>query len=288
MEQTNKGRTKRFGIAIAAIIIVFCVIGVVRRCEYHRSSRLVEDYRRPGGDTLAVAIQMSPLTYTFAHDTAAGFDYEILRDIAAAHNVPVSFNPISTLEEGYQDLYDGKYDLLVANMPATARLKEVFPLSDAVYVSRQVLVQRKDSSSDIVEQADLLRGDTVYIAEGSPFRSRLENLCAEVGDTIHVEVLPDMSSEHLAILTATSQIPRAVVSEAVARRIKANYPQLDISTPVSLSQFQVWAVAPGDSTLLDSINTWLGEFKNTPVYNRLCTKYLDPVPQYMFNSRRRK
>lgn len=265
---------KKFPLVIIAIILIFSVIGVARRCAYSRSSKLVEEYRRPGGDTLSVAIQMSPLTYSFANDTAEGFDYELLRDMAAAHGVPVKFYPVNTLEQGYRDLYDRKYDLLVANMPATARLKEYFALTDAVYLSRQVLVQPDSSGEGVVTEADLLRGDTVYIAEGSPFGSRLQNLSAEVGDTIHVEVLPGMSSEQLAILTATGQIPRAVVSEAVARRIKGNYPHLDISTPLSLSQFQVWAVAPDDSTLLDSINTWLNSFRQTPKYERLAEKYL--------------
>lgn len=272
---TDSGKmAKKFPLVIIAIILIFSVIGVARRCAYSRSSKLVEEYRRPGGDTLSVAIQMSPLTYSFANDTAEGFDYELLRDMAAAHGVPVKFYPVNTLEQGYRDLYDRKYDLLVANMPATARLKEYFALTDAVYLSRQVLVQPDSSGEGVVTEADLLRGDTVYIAEGSPFRSRLQNLSAEVGDTIHVEVLPGMSSEQLAILTATGQIPRAVVSEAVARRIKGNYPHLDISTPLSLSQFQVWAVAPDDSTLLDSINTWLNSFRQTPKYERLAEKYL--------------
>lgn len=276
MDKDTKKMAKQFPQILIAIIVIFSVIGVVRRCVADRSSRLVEEYRPAGGDTLSVAIQMSPLTYCFANDTAEGFDYELIRDMAQAHGVPVAFFPVNTLEEGYQDLYDGKYDMLVANMPATSRLKEYFPLTDAVYLSRQVLVQTADSTGAVdVTEADLLHGDSLYIAEGSPFRSRLENLAAEVGDSIHLKVLPGMSSEHLAILTATGQIPRAVVSEAVARRIKENYPQLDISTPVSLSQFQVWAVAPGDSVLLDSINGWLNAFRQTPAYEQLAAKYLE-------------
>ncbi len=46
-----------------------------------------------GGDTLAVAIEMSPLTYNFAHgDSAAGFDYEIISDFAADRGIPVTFS----------------------------------------------------------------------------------------------------------------------------------------------------------------------------------------------------
>ena len=52
------------------------------------------------------------------------------------------------------------------------------------------------------------------------------------------------------------------------------YPQLDFSTPISFSQLQVWIVAPGDSTLLDSLNIWIKYFKATPDFNALEEKYL--------------
>ena len=54
----------------------------MRRCTIEDST-LADDYIRPGHDTIAVAIEMSPLTYTLRHDTASGFDYDILCDIAS-------------------------------------------------------------------------------------------------------------------------------------------------------------------------------------------------------------
>lgn len=96
----------------------------------------------------------------------------------------------------------------------------------------------------------------------------------ELGESIYV-VSPDKySSEHLAILTALGEVKQAVVNEAIARRIAADYPILDIDTQISFNQFQCWAVAPGDSTLLDSLNVWLNSFKGTPAYHRLAEKYL--------------
>ena len=75
-------------------------------------------------------------------------------------------------------------------------------------------------------------------------------------------------------MTALGNIPRAVVNENIARHLTAEYPQLDISVPISLNQFQVWAVAPGDSILLDSVNSWLLQFKQTAAYDSLTTRYI--------------
>ncbi len=264
--------TGRILIVIAAGIILIAV-GLFR--FWRQQPGLAGSYVRPAGDTVSVAIEMSPLTYTFADDTAAGFDYEILKDISAQHDVPMKFHPVGDLEEAFRQLYQGKYDMLVASMPSTSKLKRYFPLTQEIYLDNQVLVQRRDSAGNIaVTSPEMLMGDTVYLAQGSPFMTRIKNMCHELGDTIYVQSLPDYTSEHLALMTATGDIPRAVVSGAVAHRIAREHPDLDVSVPLSLTQFQVWAVTPGDTTLLDSLNSWLGAFKSTERYRELAAKYL--------------
>lgn len=260
----------------AAIILILGVAGLIRRSADAPLS-IASEYSRPGGDTLAVAIEMSPLTYTLHNDSAEGFDYEILRDITAAHGMVAVFHPVSDLEKAFAGLNDHKYNLLVASLPMTNALKGYFPVTDAIYTDKQVLVQRRDSlggRGPVESQEQLLR-DTVWVASGSPYQTRLRNMSHELGETIYVESPEKYSSEHLAILTATGEIKQAVVGEAIARRIAADYPILDIETPISFNQFQCWAVAPGDSTLLDSLNSWLGAFRDTPKYRRLAEQYLE-------------
>lgn len=261
-------------LLIVAAVLALTAIGMLRRCEMSRST-LSNDFRHPEGDTLSVALEMSPLTYTFCKDTADGFDYQILKDIARRHGLKMKFHPVGELEQAFKGLHDGKYDILVASMPKTNSLKKYFPLTDAVYLDRQVLVQLADSmSSSYIKSAHELAGDTVWIPDGSPYLLRMRNLSKELGDSIYVANKEGHSSELLAVLTALGKIPRSVVGEAVARRIAIDYPALDISTPVSLSQLQCWAVAPGDSVLLDSLNLWLDEFKSTPEYDALVERYL--------------
>lgn len=261
-------------LLIVVAVLALTATGLMRRCDMSRST-LANGYLRPGGDTLSVAIEMSPLTYSFQNDTAEGFDYQILSDIARKHDLELKFHPVGELEQAFQGLFDGKYDILVASMPRTNALKKYFPLTEAVYIDRQVLVQSADTASgSYIGAAHELAGDTVWISDGSPYLLRLRNLSRELGDSVYVANMDGHSSELLAIMTALGKIPRAVVGEAVARRIAADYPALDISTPVSLSQLQCWAVAPGDSVLLDSLNLWLVDYKSTPEYDALVEQYL--------------
>lgn len=265
----------RVPVLVAVLILVLGGLGLVRRCG-HTDSALAREYVRPGGDTLAVAIEMSPLTYTLHNDTAEGFDYQILRDIAAEHGLTVEFFPIAQLDKAFLGLYNHEYNLLVASMPSTSALKKFFPLTDAVYYDRQVLVQRRtgaEGRGPVTSQEQLLR-DTVWVTEGSPFKTRLRNMSAELGETIYVKTDPEYSSEHLAILTALGEVKQAVVSESVAKHIAGKYDNIDIETPISLNQFQCWAVAPGDSVLLDSLNSWLGSFRQTERYRQLVDRYL--------------
>ena len=265
------GRLPLIVLAIAAILVC---LSLVRRCNISPST-LSDDYIKPPADTLAVAIEMSPMTYFMRHDSAEGFDYCILREIGRSHGIAMKFHPVSDLDRAFRGLNDGEYDILVASMPATKTLKEYFPLTDAVYLDRQVLVQLRNADSSLtVTSQQQLRGDTVWIADGSPFRTRLRNLGQEMGDSITVQSVPEYSAEHLVIMTALGQIPRAVVNESIARHMVADYPGLDFSVPISFSQFQVWALAPGDSILLDSINTWLREFRQSAAYDSLAAKYL--------------
>ncbi len=271
--KTNK--TGGMPVILSLIIIALGAIGYVRHFgsgDYAVAAK----YEKPKGDTIAVAIEMSPLTYTLRNDTAEGFDYNMLSEIAAEHGVAVRFYPFSQLEPAFRDLYDRRYDILIASLTSTNSIKNFFALTEPVYLDRQVLVQRADTiggRGPVTSQEQLMH-DTVWVAEGSPFATRLRNMCKELGDTIFVMSSPRYSSEHLAILTALGEVRHAVVNEAVARDIAADYPELDINTPISFNNFQCWAVAPGDSVLLDSLNVWIKEFKQTRQYRRLADKYL--------------
>lgn len=264
-------------ILIALLILVLSSMWLLGRCSRSNESPIANQFNRPSGDTLVVAIELSPTSYAFNGDSAVGFDYEMLRDIAAAHKLPIVFHPFAPMDYALDGLENGKFDMVVATVPSSSKLQEYFLLTDDVFLDRQVLVRQTDSlSNDTVNMPPQMRmlGDTVWITESSPFRDRLVNLSHELGDTIYIYSDPEYSAEHLVLLTALGEIKQAVVNEAVAKKIAESYPNIDISTPVSLSQFQPWIVRGDKGALRDSLNVWIEQFKSTPEYNRLVEKYL--------------
>ena len=277
MKTKNNDKFRRhLPVYVGILVLIFAMIYLVRACSDQRGATM--RFSRPEGDTLVVAIELSPLSYSMSADTARGLDYEILTDLSRIHRIPMVFRPFSSLSEAYEGLEDGRYDILVASLPTTADLRRRLRLTDGVYLDKQVLVRRRsavDSDSCVPFPQARLLGDTVWIPEGSPVRGRIDNLARESGGEIYVVEVPKATPEHLTILTALGELRQAVVNESVARHIAADYPDLDISTPLSFNQLQSWAVAPGDSVLADSLDSWLGAFRETPKYKVLLKKYLE-------------
>lgn len=100
-----------------------------------------------GGDTIDVAIEYSPMSFYRYNDTLGGFNYDLLRTIAKRHDMTLKFHPIVSLSQSLEYIDNNTYDLLAADLPATADFKERYTLLEPVLLDKQVLVQRRDSTS---------------------------------------------------------------------------------------------------------------------------------------------
>lgn len=267
----------RMPVYIALLVLVLAGMWMLSRCSHPKDASIAAQFTHPQGDTLAVAIEMSPLTYAYSGDTVVGFDYEMMRDICRQHKQPVVFQPFAPLEYALDGLQQGTFDVVIANQPATASLREDFGTTESIFTDRAVLVQRADSadSTKMITNTRQLTGQEVWIADGSSLRSRLEHLAAETGDTIQIKSDPKYSAELLGIMVQQGKIRLAVINESVAEQLKEDYPDLDISLPVSFSQFQTWIVRKNDDKLLQRLNGWIKEYKSTPAYRELVSKYLE-------------
>ncbi|MDE6097323.1 MAG: transporter substrate-binding domain-containing protein [Muribaculaceae bacterium] len=266
----------RMPVYVALLILVLSGMWMLGRCSHPQNGSVAARFTHPGGDTLAVAIEMSPLTYAYSGDTVVGFDYELIRQMCAAHGQPVVFQPFAPLEYALKGLEDHTFDLVVANLPATSAIRKNYGTTEAVFTDRAVLVQRADTadSSAMITNTRQLAGREVWIADGSTLRSRLEHLAAESGEDIIIKSNPEYSAELLGIMVQQGKIPCAVINETVARQLKSDYPDIDISLPISFSQFQTWIVRRGDDSLLNKLNSWIKQYKATPAYRHLVNKYM--------------
>ena len=170
---------------------------------------------------------------------------------------------------------DGTYDVVAYGIPATSELKDSLLLTSPIILSKQVLVQRKVGENDslaIRSQLDLA-GKTLNVVKGSPSILRIRNLSNEIGDTIYVNEIEKYGSEQLIAMVAHGDIDYAVCDEGIARMAVDSLPQLDINTAISFTQFYSWGVSKQSPALLDSLNTWLSDFRKKGEYQSVYRKY---------------
>lgn len=257
--QHKKGNAPLYMLLLAIVVIVMAML---RQCSVKTLPQRHEPIA--GGDTINVAIEISPVGVTLQRDTLSGTYYDMLADMAAAHGRPLKFHPFTQLQHALDGLDEGRYQIVVSDIPATTELKEKYLFVDPVAIDKQVLVQRRDTSGTIAikSQVDLAHR-RVNVPHGSPFISRLNNLAREIGDTIIVVEDPDYSTEQMIMLVALGELDNVVVNARTARHLLDKYPDLDASVGISFNQFQGWAISPRDTLLRDTLNAWLHALPST-------------------------
>lgn len=255
-------------ILILALAVIS--VGIISTVCYYRDHRRhpAYAYEPAGGDTINVAIAYSPMSLYRYGDSISGFNYEMMRGMADMYADKVKFFPVATVDEALDKLRQGRFDVVMADIPMFASGRERYLFTVPVYTDRQVLVGLDTISSTLD-----LAGKDVWVAAGSPAVNRLENLSREIGDSIHVHVSRDYSAEQLVILTACGEIPRAVVNQKVAENLSERYPDIRISDNISFSQFQSWILDRRSKALLDTLDRQIESYKLTPAYGRLTEKW---------------
>ena len=258
-------------IYIVLLVVIISLMAVLHRCSNQGTAH---NPNAVGGDTLRVAIEYSPLScYTYC-DTLGGFCYDAIRMMSAIAHRGVKFYPLVQLEDALTGLNDGRYDILVAQFPVTKESRDQYLFSDEIYLDRQVLVQHRDSTGAPVVRTQLdLAGKTLCVVKGSPMRDRIESLAREIGDSIYVAEDADYGPEQLFVRVAAGEIDYAVINEAIARQMATKYPNVDISTGISFTQFQSLIIRKDNRELCDSLNSWLSTLKQLPAFATLRSRY---------------
>lgn len=256
----HKGHTGLYALLLAAAVLTMIMMRNCSLPTWH-----VHD-RRAGGDTLNVAIELSPIGLSTRGDTLSGFYYDMICRLASQHNRALKIEGYNNLDSVLEALENGRYDVVIGDVPTNTMLRERFRTTHPVLIDRQVLVQLRDSDNSLRYPSLFdLPGDTVYVPSNSPFKTRMEHLQRELGDSINIVEVPNMSAELLIILVAKGELPNAVVNKQLSEIMKLDYPMLDGSVNISFNQFQSWLVNKKDSILCDTLNSWIDGNRQEPM-----------------------
>lgn len=271
------GKTNRLLIFYSVLL----VIAVASMIFIHQSQigrqKAARDYPEIAAEgVLRLVTEYSTSGYFIDGDTIRGFQYELSQAISHRSGLEVQNILEMNLAESFRLLDEQACDIIARNIPITTELKEKYLFTDPIILDKQVLVQRKASANGGIQplrnQLELA-GKTLYIAKDSPARLRIRNLQEEMGDTIYLYEDELYSDEQLIILVAHGDIDFAVCDYQVAQAATHQFPEIDIQTDISFTQLQSWAVRKDSPVLLDSLNRWLYDLKESGLYTKIHQRY---------------
>lgn len=256
----NIKKPRTMQIAVYGILLVLVIVAMVG---------LRGIVKRGGGmpageqtDTIHAALVYGPQSYRVimreeGNDSIDGINYRLLSQLEDSLGVKVVLHPVIDREQALAKVATGEYDIL-ASLPADNDLKKKYLTTEEVYLDRMVLLQKRRADGTLKAQSALdLAGDTIHVERGSAAKRRLENLEKEIGGKITIIEEPELSEEYLAMKVGDGTWRYTVVNEKTAGQMKEQYPDLDYSTPVSFTQFQVWVLPQGSDTLLNRLNRFI-------------------------------
>lgn len=269
-------KSKKLLVVYASLLIIVVVMMIRMRPEkiHETGPRDYAEIKKEG--ILRMVTEYNQSGYYIAGDTIEGFQYELSQAIAKLSGLEVQTHLIMSLSESFKELSDNQCDVVARNIPITSEIKENYLFTEPIVLNKQVLVQRTETANNNIKpirnQLDLAQ-KILYIPKDSPALLRLRNLEHEIGDTIYVHEDELYSTEQLIIMVAKGDIDYAVCDQQIANLSQKQFPEIDIDTDISFTQLQSWAVRKDSPILLDSLNSWLNQIRESGQYNDIYRRY---------------
>lgn len=242
--------------------------------EETAAPRSYEEIIRSG--VLKAVTEYNSLSFHAQADTVGGFHYELLQAFAQSKQLKVEMTPEMSMEKRLEGIEKGEYDILANNVLKTSDSKDSILYTHPILLSKQILVQRKrqnENDSCYIRSLLDLSHKTLHLVKSSPSYDRIQNLSNEIGDTIFIQEIDKYGPEQLIAMVANGDIDYTVCDESIAQATIKNFPQIDIETAISFTQFYSWGVNKKNKELLDTLNVWIETFKQTPAFKNLEKKY---------------
>ncbi len=235
---------------------------------------------------LRAIVDNNSVSYFIYRGSSMGYEYELLRNLAAYLKVDLKIKLLSGVEQGIDALNKGEGDVLAFPLTVTTERQQYLSFTETHFNTFQVLVQKKPADwrtqppglleKKLIRNPVDLIGKDVYVLKGSSYLSRLKNLSEEVGGEIHImEDTSAIETESLIRKVAQGEIGFTAADQTLAMVNALYYPDLDINTVLSLSQQIAWGVRKNSPELLGAVNLWLEQVKRNALFQVIFNKYFN-------------
>ncbi len=245
---------------------------------------------------LTILMDNSLSSYFIYRGEPMGYNYDMLKLFADESDLTLNIKIIGQVENIIDSLMAGEGDLVAANLAISEDRMEKIAFSEPLFRTSQVLVQRlpdniKTLNKDEIEESLIrdrldLEGKEVVVRKNSSYELILQNLIRETGMNLKITYTEgDVVTEDLLDMVANGEINYTLCDKNKAIPYNVYYDNLDINTPMSLSQPIAWGINKGSTELLASVNSWIEKRKRSLEYNMIYNRYftLDNKKQQTIN-----
>ncbi len=278
----------RFGIAL-------CLLALAAACQRTRAGEAPAKEAALARRDLPEILQEGKLRALIAYSATGyflyrgqpmGYEYEMLTRLANRLGVELELRVARDLDQMLEILQNGQVDLVAHGLAITEGRKKEVSFSDYLYLTKQVLVQRKPDHwrrmtldgirEDLVRDPVELIGDTVSVRKNSSYLRRLVNLSREIGGAIVIDTLEgNLSTDEIIKMVVDKKIKYTVADRNLAQINASTYPILDVEVPVSFSQRIGWAMRKNATRLKEVTDQWIAEEKKNGDFNYIYNKYFE-------------
>lgn len=229
-------------------------------------------------------VAYSATSYFLYRGKPMGYEYELLERLAESLDLNLKIVIARDLDEMLEILQRGEVDLVAHGLAITGERKQQVAFADYLYLTRQVLVQRKPDNwrrltrdqirEELIQDPVELISDTLSLRANSSYMDRVGNLMREIGGEIYIDTLNgSLTTDEIIQLVVDKKIKFTFADQNLARINASQYPLLDVSVPVSFSQRIAWAFSKESPEFLNYVNQWLAAEKKRTDFYVIYNKY---------------
>ena len=221
-----------------------------------------------GGETLTVGSDIPYPPFEQGKPPYEGFDVELMNAVAENIGRTAEFQDTS-FDTIFVDLGQHKFEAIASAATITDEREKTVDFSNPYYLAEQAILIKKGGDIDSVEK---LKGATVGAQKGTTGAEFVDEK-AEAGELRTFPQGPDAVN---AVNAGT--VDAVVMDIPVAENAAAANTNLEVSAAIPTEEEYGFAVAQGDTELLEEINEGLAEAIEDGTYAKIYEKWLKHEP----------
>lgn len=275
-------KTYRMGLGLLILGLIIAGLGLYLQREQlsKRLERLIylEQMRLP--DTLRVVTLSGSSTYFGYRDEGMGYQWELVRLFAEAHNLPIKLHIARDVEEIHAHLDQGLSDLSITPEAITQSGKQRYRYVGLEELSPLVLVQRRKalgSDSVYIRRVPELLSRSIAVIAGSREEHRLLNLQEQLGGSIDIRRVQNDSTTQDGLIEQVNEgeIPYTIVSGQLAKVARLYYRNIDVSLEIGFEQRLRWITTHERKGLAEKLDLWADTVSLGRDYRDIYKRYFE-------------